>query len=104
MPANTTADNGAENGQIEVHFSGDNDIAKISCEDGLTPREIQTLGEMIEEDRAWLQSPADGATDLPTAATVSREALKPDPSGTDPDGGTGVATGATERAGIAEDK
>jgi hypothetical protein len=39
-----------------------------------------------------------------TAATVSREVVKPEPSEADPDGTTDVATGATERVSIDEDE
>jgi DNA-directed RNA polymerase sigma subunit (sigma70/sigma32) len=71
--------------QIDVTFTSDNDIEEIACEGGLSPREVATLAEMIEEDPARLQSPGDRATDLTTTHHVSRDDLTLD--GDESDGG-----------------
>jgi hypothetical protein len=69
------SDNSSTADQIDVTFTGSNEIKEVACEGGLSPAEVKTLAEMIEEDPLWLQSPADGATDLPTSHRISRDAL-----------------------------
>jgi hypothetical protein len=66
--------------EIEITFSGDNDITGIEAEEGATIEDLVGILSGIKVDPIWLQSPVDRQTDNPTVVTVDTDDLSSEPT------------------------